>query len=86
MQKIGNFGSDMQDRNCGISFLTEVWEKSENRKHQFKIEELFEMKGMKYISTPRPGARRGGGAALVVNTETFTISKLNNISLPGNLS
>ena len=42
------------------------------------------MKGMKNISTPRPGARRGGGAALVVNTETFTISKL-NISIPHNL-
>ena len=35
------------------------------------------MKGMKYISTPRPGVRRGGGAAIVVNTEQFSISKLN---------
>ena len=47
------------------------------KKHQFKIEELFELKGMKYISTPRPGTRRGGGAAIVVNTEKFSISKLN---------
>ena len=77
MPKVRNFGTDMQDRNCSISFLTEVWEKSENKKHQLKIEELFELKGMKYISTPRPGARRGGGAAIVVNTEKFMISKLN---------
>ena len=42
------------------------------------------MRGMKYISTPRPGARRGGGAAIVVNTETFSISNL-NISIPNNL-
>ena len=84
MPKIGNFGTDMEDRNCSISFLTEIWQKTENRKHQFKLEELFEMRGMKYISTPRPGARRGGGAAIVVNTETFSISKL-NISIPNNL-
>ena len=73
MPKILNFGIDMEDRNCSISFLTEIWEKSENKKHQFKIEELFELKGMKYISTPRPGTRRGGGAAIVVNTEKYLI-------------
>ena len=77
MPKILNFGIDMEDRNCSLSFLSEVLEKSENKKHQFKIEELFELKGMKYISTPRPGTRRGGGAAIVVNTEKFSISKLN---------
>ena len=79
--KIGHFGADMEDRNCDLSFLSEVWEKSENKRHQFKLEELFELKGMKYISTPRPGARRGGGAAIVVNTEKFSISKL-NVAIP----
>ena len=54
------------------------------KKHQYKIEELFEMKGFKYISTPRPGTRRGGGAAIVVNTEFYSISKL-NVLIPGNL-
>ena len=58
-------------------YLTEVWTKSENKNHQFKTEELFELKGLKYISTPRPGIKRGGGAAIVVNTEKFSISKLN---------
>ena len=79
--KLDNLGEDIYDRNTSISFLTAIWQKSENKKHQFKIEELFEMKGLKYISTPRPGARRGGGAAIVVNTEKFSISKL-NISHP----
>jgi hypothetical protein len=82
--KIENFGQDMEDRDCSISLLTEVWEKAENKKHQYKIEELFEMRGLKYISTPRPGAKRGGGAAIVVKTENFSISKL-NISIPGSL-
>ena len=72
--KVGNFGDDINDRNCDLSFLTEIWTKSENK---FHIEELLKMKGMKYISTPRPQTRRGGGAAIVVNTERFNISKLN---------
>ena len=84
MPKNFNFGTDMEDRNWSISVLTEVWQKAENTKHQFKIEELFELRGMKYISTPRPGTRRGGGAAIVVNTEVFSISKL-NINIPHNL-
>ena len=77
MPKCENFGIDMENRNCSLSFLTELWEKSENKKHQFKVEELLEMKGLKYISTLRPGTRRGGGAAIVVNTENFSIFKLN---------
>ena len=84
MPKIQNFGTDMLERNCSLSFLSEIWEVSENKRHQFKIEELLEMKGLHYISTPRPGQKRGGGAALVVNTEDFILSKL-NIFIPHNL-
>ena len=75
--KIQNFSLDMQERMTDIGFLTEVWEKTENKKHQFKIEEMLELCGIKYISTPRPGAQRGGGAAIAVRTENFQISKLN---------
>ena len=82
--KIGNFALDMDDRECDISFLTEVWEKLENKKHQFKLEELLELKGIQYISTPRPGARRGGGAAIAVRMAKFFISKL-NIAAPGSV-
>ena len=73
--KIGNFSLDMQERTTDICFLTEIWEKKENKKHQFKLEEMLEMRGVKYISTPRPGAQKGGGAAIAVRTEKFTISK-----------
>ena len=71
----------MKERESDISFLTEVWEKKEKKKHQLKLEELLEMHGIKYISTPRPGAQRGGGAAIAVRLENFSISKL-NIPLP----
>ena len=82
--KIGNFALDMDERETDIAFLTEVWEKLENKKHQFKLEELLELKGIQYISTPRPGARRGGGAAIAVRRAKFLISKL-NIATPGSV-
>ena len=67
----------MIEREGDICFLTEVWQKQENKKHQHKIEKMFEMSGIHYISTPRPGAQRGGGAAIAVRTEKFVLSKLN---------
>ena len=73
--KCSNFAMDMKVRESDFSFLTEVWEKKEKKKHQHKLE------GIKYISTPRPGAQRGGGAAIAVRLEHFSISKL-NIPLP----
>ena len=47
--KIGNFSIDMHERETDLSFLTEVWQKKENKKHQFKLEELLELSGIKYI-------------------------------------
>ena len=82
--KINNLALDMNERESDLNFLTEVWEKRENKKHQQKLEELFEMSGIKYISTPRPGAKRGGGAAIAVREQRFTLSKL-NISLPSSI-
>ena len=82
--KIQNFSLDMRERLVDISFLTEVWQKLENKKHQNKLEHMLEMDGIQYISTPRPGAKRGGGAAIAVRLDTFSISKL-NISIPNGL-
>ena len=79
--KILSLSQDIIERESDLIFLTEVWEKAENKGHQQKLEAMLETKGIKYISTPRPGRKRGGGAALAVRLENFTISKL-NISCP----
>ena len=71
----------MEEREVDICFDSEVWEKAENKKHKQKIESMLEIKGISYISTPRPGKKRGGGAGICVNTEHFQISKL-NIQIP----
>ena len=46
--------------------------------------QMLEMEGIQYISTPRPRAKRGRGAAITVRLGTFGISKL-NILIPNGL-
>ena len=82
--KINSLATDMHERKTDVTFISEIWEKLEKKKHQQKIEELFELKGIKYVSNPRRNGKRGGGAALAVNLERFTISKL-NIHVPRNV-
>ena len=79
--KLNSFVTDMNERGADISFLCEVWEKSESKKHQSKIEEMLEMSNIGYISTPRPGTKRGGGAGISFNPSRFSVSKL-NITIP----
>ena len=82
--KWGNISEDIEMRETDLCFLIEVWEKSENKRHHNLIEEMLELKGIKYISTPRPGARRGGGTALACSQQNFHLTKL-NISIPSPL-
>jgi len=78
--KISSLVTNISERAADICFVTEIWEQLENRKHQHIIEELLEMKGIKYIITPRR-CKRGGGAAIAVNLARFTISKL-HVNIP----
>ena len=75
--KIHNLAADIHEREADVSFLCEVWEKKENPKHKKKLEEMLEMSNIKYISTPRPGAKRGGGAAIAINLAKCNVEKLN---------
>ena len=79
--KANSLGEDIIERESDISFLSEVWEKKENKFHQSCIEELLELKGIDYISTPRPGVRRGGGTAIAACPKKFSLVKL-NIEIP----
>ena len=79
--KLNNLADDIKERSGQIVFLCEILEKSQCKKHKQKIEELLEMKNIQYISTPRPGAKRGGGAAIATHSDKFQVSKL-NITIP----
>ena len=74
--KWDSIGEDISMRSTDLCFLTEVWQQAESRKHQQAIESMFETRGVQYVSTPRPGARRGGGTALACSQERFTLVKL----------
>ena len=82
--KLDSYAEDFNERAIGLSFLSEIWEKSSNKKHQLKLQELFELKGILYISTPRPGSKRGGGVAITADPSKFSLTKL-NISIPHKL-
>ena len=81
--KINNFKTDVLEREISIALLSEVWEKAKSKKHQFQFEKMFQMSGLKYISTPRM-FKRGGGAAIVVDTSKFCIEK-ESIMIPNRL-
>ena len=82
--KWNNLAEDILMRQTDLCILTEVWEKQESKKHQKAIESMFETNGIKYVSTPRPGARRGGGTALACSSERFSLTKL-NVPIPSPL-
>ena len=82
--KAGNFKTDMIERGVSVAFVSEIWEKSENKEHIKQIETMLEIDGLKYLSTSRPSSRKGGGVAIIVNLENFSIDKL-DIPIPNNL-
>ena len=51
--KIESFATEHHERDIGVSLISEVWEKIDNKKHLNKIAHLMEMEGITYISTPR---------------------------------
>ena len=79
--KLDCMATDMMERSVDLSMLSEVWEKKESTQHKEKLEELLELKNIKYSSTPRQGTKRGGGAAYTARGNKFNVTKL-NIDIP----
>ena len=65
-KKYQSFCTEFTEMSMGAAFHSEVWERKESKKHKRKIDEMMEMNGISYISTPRPD-RRGGECAITVN-------------------
>ena len=58
--KIESFKTDMRERNMSVGFVSEVWEKSEDKIHSLEVEKMLELHGLKYMSKARPSNKRGG--------------------------
>ena len=74
----------MLERGISCALASEIWEKSEKKEHILEIERMLQIDGLKYLSTSRPSTTKGGGAAIIVNLEKYSVEKL-DVSIPGNL-
>ena len=79
--KLKNYKNDILKREIGLSLLSEVWEKKGKKKQKLEIEKMLQMDGLKYVSTPRPSSKRGGGCAIVADLSMFTLEKI-DVTIP----
>ena len=79
--KVRAYCADLAEREISLSILSEVWQRKGNKKHNSEIERMLEMCGLKYISTPRPSSKRGGGCAIVADVTKYTLEKI-EVSIP----
>ena len=78
--KLNGYKNDIIQIETGLSLLSEVWEKKGKRKHKIEIEKMLQIEGLKYISTPRPSSKRGGGCAIVANLSMYSMEKVEVIT------
>ena len=83
---INSLKSDLIEREIDVAFIQEIWEDTNNEDYHFEIERMFELNGLKYVSTPRPktGKAAYGGAAVIINSLKFTFCPV-NIYVPPDL-
>ena len=87
LPKLNAFIEKIENEEIEVALVVEVWEKmgEKNNHFQSKVEEIMQMKGLKYISCgARLTGKRGGGAAILVNTVKFAMEKL-EVNVPNNL-
>ena len=69
-----------------LGLHSETWEDMEKKSHANAIEELLEIQGINYISTPRPDRRGGGVAITLLSNSPFLLTKLDHSTFPGDKS
>ena len=74
--KINGFIHDMNMRSISVAVISETWQKESKKSHKNEVERMLHMEGIKFISTARPGGKRGGGCAIVANTTHYTLDQL----------
>ena len=66
-KKIKNFALEFKEMETGVAFHSEIWEKKGKRKHQYKLEELLEIRGI-------PGSQSNTDYLLLTNKVRSNIS------------
>ena len=81
--KLQSFIQDFRMRELSVACLSETWGKDDKRVYRNKIVAMFQKEGLGVISLNRK-VRRGGGVALIFDTETMHIEEL-DVIVPNNL-
>ena len=82
--KLYSYSNDLLENEISCGLIQEIWQKEDDEDLEEGIEEIFQTKGLIYISNPRHVSKRGGGVAIVANTADVTVEKL-DIIIPHNL-
>ena len=72
--KLESLVSHFQETATDVAIISEVWGKN-SKSELYKIKELLEMRGIDFIYDIRTD-KRGGGTAVAVSAELFTMSRI----------
>ena len=74
--KIRNFVEDLRMRSITLAICSETWHREDKKKHRNEVDRLLLSEGLKFLSAPRPGGKRGGGCGIIADMELYTLDKL----------
>ena len=74
--KLNSFSTQFQETETDLAIITEIWGKG-SKKDLFRIQELLHMEGIELLFDIRKD-KRGGGTAVAVRSETFSITRVDN--------
>ena len=74
--KLHNFTTDIRMRSIAVALCSETWHKEDKKKHRTETERILYMEGLKFLSTPRPPGKRGGGCGIVCDLTKFTLDRI----------
>lgn len=77
--KIKSFADQFKETDTNVALITEIWGKG-SKKDLYEIQKLLQMKGIELLFNIRKD-KRGGGTAVGVCAETFSISRV-NVAIP----
>ena len=74
--KIRNFVNDMRMRDINLAICSETWHREDKKRHRNEVERLLLSEGLKFLSAPRPGGKRGGGCGIIADMTHYTLDKI----------
>ena len=74
--RLNNTVDELLELDAHIGFHCEIWENKANDNQQYQLEKAYELKGVKFISTPWSDQAGGGVGITVLNGSPFNLQQL----------